>query len=114
MSIKLLSASAFAIAVSMATVPAFADVTITEERSVTVRYGDLDLSTSTGAHELLARIARAARIACSSSSREDLSDLRYENTCVSDAIDQAVADVGSPLLAEARGTTLAGSSVARN
>ena len=115
MSIKLLSASAFAIAVSMAAVPAFADVTITEQRSVLVKYHDLDISTSAGAHELLARITRAAELACSNGDTGmDLPSAAAHRACINDAIDHAVADVGSPLVAELRGTTLAGSSVARN
>ncbi|MFZ1989405.1 MAG: UrcA family protein [Alphaproteobacteria bacterium] len=114
MSNKLLSASAFAIAISMAVVPAFADVTITEQRSVTVRYSDLDISTSPGAHELLARITRAAEMACDSHFTTDLVGASATKACINDAIDRAVAEVGSPLVAEARGTTLAGSSVARN
>jgi len=114
MSIKLLSATAFAIAVSMAVVPAFADVTITEQRSVVVRYGDLDISTSPGAHELLARITRAAHTACDDHFTTDVATASATTACVNEAIDRAVAEVGSPLVAEARGTSLAGSSVARN
>jgi len=114
MSIKLLSASAFAIAISMAVVPAFADVTITEQRSVTVRYGDLNISTSAGAQELLARITHAAEMACDAHFTTDIASASATKTCVNNAIDRAVAEVGSPLVAEARGTTLAGSSVARN
>ena len=107
MSIKLLSASAFAIVVSMATVPAFADVTVTEQRSVVVHYADLDIATSSGAHELLARITRAAALACDSGEFvTDVSSAAAHEACVNDAIDHAVAEVGAPLLAEARGTTL--------
>ena len=115
MSIKLLSASAFALAISMAAVPAFADVTITEQRSVTVRYGDLDISTPAGAHALLARISHAAALACEEAeTRIDLADVEATNACINQAIDRAVAEVGSPLVAEARGTGLAGASEARN
>ena len=112
MSIKLLSASVFALAVTLASVPAFADITITEKHSVTVQFGDLDLSTRAGAHELLARISRAAAIACDPGFGVDLPTMSATRECVNNAIDQAVAEVGSPLLAEARGTSLAGASVA--
>ena len=115
MSIKLLSASAFALAISMAAVPAFADITITEQRSVTVRYGDLDISTPAGAHVLLARISRAAALACDQGDAgPDLSSATATRACINQAIDRAVAEVGSPLVAEAWGTGLAGSSTAQN
>lgn len=113
MSIKLLSASALALAITLAAVPAFAAITITEQRSVTVRYGDLDLSKPRDAQILLGRINRAAERACESpSDRTDLVDYGNYSTCVSDAIEQAVAQV--PTLTAAYGTELAGSSVAQN
>jgi len=80
-----------------------------------VRYNDLNISTSVGARELLARITRAAEIACEvHRGRADVETMRADAACVNSAIDRAVAQVGSPTLAEARGTSLAGSSVARN
>ncbi len=114
MSIKLLSASAFALATLLATVPAFADVTITEQRSVTVRYGDLNVSTPDGAQELLGRISRAAAMACEGPRiGTDLAGEPARKACINDAIDRAVAEVGAPLVAEARGTSLAGASLAQ-
>ena len=102
MSIKLLSASAFALALSLTAIPAFADVTITQQRSVGVYYGDLDLTTTTGAQKLLHRITRAAELACATPRPgEDLTAAGDVESCVKSAIDQAVTEVGSPLLAQA-------------
>lgn len=59
----------------------------------TVRIADLDLSTAAGVQTLYGRIKEATRIVC----RHELSRLEHE--CRARAIENAVKDVGSPLLA---------------
>ena len=59
----------------------------------TVRLADLDLSTAVGAETLYGRIKEAARVVC----RHESGRPEYE--CRARAIDNAVRDVGSPLLA---------------
>ncbi len=67
----------------------------------TVSYADLDLSTETGADQLLKRLDRAAQRACgpepSHSPLTPRLTAHYE-LCVRDAVDVAVERVGSPLL----------------
>jgi UrcA family protein len=63
-----------------------------------VRFADLDLSTAAGARTLYGRITGAASLVC-----------RYEETfklereCQARAIDNAVREIGSPLLASVHG-----------
>lgn len=66
-------------------------------RSVTVRYGDLDITTSAGAAALYHRIEGAARVTCGYEEHR-LASLSYVNRCNSSAISAAVASVNSPLL----------------
>jgi UrcA family protein len=64
----------------------------------TVRVADLDLSTVAGAETLYARIKLAARLVC----RHET--WRLEHECRARAIENAVRDVGSPLLASIHGS----------
>ena len=68
-----------------------------EIHSVTVRYGDLDLTSSAGAAALYGRIETAARMTCGHADHR-LATLPYVNRCNSSAISTAVASVNSPLL----------------
>lgn len=57
-----------------------------------VRFKDLDLATAPGAEALYGRIVSAARAVC----REQMHGLHVD--CRTRAVDDAVRDVGSPLL----------------
>ncbi len=59
----------------------------------TVRVADLDLSTAVGVQTLYGRIKEAARLVC----RHEF--YRLEHECRARAVENAVRDVGSPLLA---------------
>jgi UrcA family protein len=69
-------------------------------RTVTVRFGDLDLSTTAGAQTLYQRIRGAARAVCGEEGDYDLGlDSRhYWNSCFQSAVNGAVEKVHSPLL----------------
>ena len=67
--------------------------------SVTVNYGDLDLSTTAGTGRLYKRIVAAAEIVCPKSTAQDLQSLSAGRVCRADAIARAVRAVNSPLLA---------------
>jgi UrcA family protein len=66
-------------------------------RSMTVKYGDLDLSNSQGAATLYHRIVQAARAVCdpSDSSRWALAAM---HSCINQAVADAVTKVGQPQL----------------
>lgn len=70
-----------------------------ESRSVTVRYGDLDLTRTAGAKTLYARLTSAARSVCAPAAQHDLAAHRDWSICYSDALDAAVAETGSNALA---------------
>ena len=69
-------------------------------RTVTVRFGDLDLSTTAGAKTLYQRIRGAARTVCGEEEDYDLGldSRRYWNSCYQSAVNGAVDKVHSPLL----------------
>jgi len=69
-------------------------------RTVTVRYGDLDISTTAGAKTLYQRIRGAARTVCGEERDYDLGldARRYWMSCYQSAINGAVDKVQSPLL----------------
>jgi UrcA family protein len=69
-----------------------------EAHSVTVRYGDLDITTSAGAAALYQRIQAAARVTCGGYQDHALVRPPYAEHCSSAAISAAVASVNSPLL----------------
>jgi UrcA family protein len=68
-----------------------------EARSMTVKYGDLNLSDPQGAATLYRRISWAAREVCSSPD-DTLSTHLYFQACVDKAIADAVTQVGHPQL----------------
>ncbi|HUL19355.1 MAG TPA: UrcA family protein [Steroidobacteraceae bacterium] len=68
-----------------------------EPGGITVKYGDLDLSTASGAHTLYSRIAGAARTVCGFEGTT-LIDQAIWKGCYRGAISDAVAKVNSPML----------------
>ncbi|MGH8137403.1 MAG: UrcA family protein [Steroidobacteraceae bacterium] len=72
--------------------------------SVTVKYGDLDLSTTAGATALYGRIKRAARTVCGMDSIQP-EERVYGNwkPCYNQAIATAVTKVNSPMLTAVHG-----------
>ena len=77
----------------------------TPARSVTVAYGDLNLSSTQGTDALYARIVSAARAVCGGGEVDirNLEALAAERSCESNAIAQAVHAVHSPALAALAG-----------
>lgn len=67
--------------------------------SVTVHYGDLDLSTAAGVDILYRRIAGAARQVCPGVYSRDLSTVIAANRCQAEAIANAVQRLDNPRLA---------------
>jgi UrcA family protein len=66
-------------------------------RSMTVRYGDLDLSNPQGAATLYRRIVQAGRAVCDSSDSSPWA-LAAMHNCVNKAVADAVTKVGQPQL----------------
>ena len=69
-----------------------------EPRKVTVKYGDLNVSSHEGAAKLYARIAAAAQRVCRPSDSRDLGSQEGLEQCIHTAIANAVTDVGQPEL----------------
>jgi len=65
-----------------------------------VNYSDLDLSRPRDAHRLYSRIKHAARQVCDNYPSSDLHLLKAYETCLTKAINDAVAQVQSVQLAE--------------
>jgi UrcA family protein len=85
-----------ALAVSFASLSSASDTT--DARAVTVRYGDLNISTSRGAAMLYGRIRTAAEAVCSPLNHGDLSSKMHRNACVSQSIAGAVVRINQPAL----------------
>jgi UrcA family protein len=84
---------------SLASVCAAAE---TDPPQITVKFADLNVSSSAGASALYARIQRAARQVCPPiDGAGDLSSNVRMNACVHKAIADAVAKVGQPALFDA-------------
>jgi UrcA family protein len=70
-----------------------------------VKVWDLDLNDSQGVQVLYQRVQAAATDVCKSAARRHWKETRtaapagWTDTCVADAVDAAVRDVGNPLLA---------------
>ncbi len=77
-------------------------------RHTTVLFGDLNIHSQQGAQVLLGRLTMAARSVCGPEPMFfDLSLRQFYNACRKNALDDAVAAVGSPELVEAyRGNTV--------
>lgn len=82
-----------------ATTISFATPLSDDAPSVTVRYDDLNLSTSDGVDALYHRISKAARQVCPSANSRDLSVVAASEHCQATAVAQAVRDVNNPHLA---------------
>lgn len=68
-----------------------------EERvTAKVRYADLNLDSAEGAQALLRRIRRAARDVCSPVAGAGVEAHREFDVCLTQAVDEAVADVNKP------------------
>lgn len=68
-------------------------------RALPVHYGDLDVGREDGASALLERLTFAARRVCSPADTADLEMKMVYRQCLHVAMDRAVADAGSPLVA---------------
>jgi UrcA family protein len=88
-----------AFAALAATTISFAAPLSDDAPSVTVRYDDLNLSTSAGADALYRRISNAARQVCPSAYSRDLSVVAASERCQANAVAQAVRAVNNPHLA---------------
>jgi UrcA family protein len=71
-----------------------------EPAQVKVRYDDLDLSSENGALTLYQRITTAARQVCPTAIGLSLKENHIRNSCISSAVERAVAEVNSPTLAK--------------
>ena len=67
-------------------------------RTLTVRYGDVDLTRIDGAIALYQRLRHAAREVCAPAVTSDRIAAGLARSCEEHAIAQAVADVNAPLL----------------
>jgi UrcA family protein len=65
-------------------------------RSVTIRYADLDMSSTDGVHTLYERIDDAAHLVCPEGRR--LEEQRQALACYQQALQGAVGQVNNPLL----------------
>ena len=73
-----------------------------EFKSKTVNYADLDLSKQAGAEELVKRIRGAAKFVCSPKpNTTDIKSSDEYTKCVDRAFENAVAQVGNPLVTAA-------------
>jgi UrcA family protein len=83
---------------------AFAQTTTNDgqQRAVTVRYSDLNLSSAEGSRVLYARLTRAAEQVCPEKSDTPLAlrANRDANECIANAIERAVQQIKHPRLAE--------------
>jgi UrcA family protein len=77
--------------------PGTAAAAAAEAPSVTIRFADLNLSTSAGAQTLYHRISGAARMVCGPEGR-NLDEQREARGCYEQAVRRAVAQVHNPLL----------------
>ena len=93
--------SKFALAVAgvVASVASFAATPSVDSPSVTVRYDDLNLSTTAGVDKLYHRISSAARDVCPDIYSRDTNIALAAHRCQAAAIARAVSQVNSPALA---------------
>jgi UrcA family protein len=88
-----------AVAGFAASVTAFAGTAALDAPSVSVRYDDLNLSTTAGVDTLYRRISVAARSVCPDVYSRDPSVVIAANRCQSAAVAKAVSEVNNPSLA---------------
>lgn len=72
----------------------------TRTEQVAVSYHDLDLTTESGAEQMLVRIERAAERACSAlyPGRLSLTERRERRRCAQEALEVAVATLNAPMV----------------
>ncbi len=89
-----------ALAATALTTPSYAaSLHDLKKTQITVHYGDLNTASPEGATVLLNRIKSAARRVCGSSSGvRDLRSVTFYNSCVNQAVDEAVNKSNVPLL----------------
>lgn len=88
-------------------VSAQAGETSSTGRQISVSYADLDISHRAGAEALLQRIEVAASQVCGGQPDiRDLHQLAFYRACKKDAMDGAVASIGSPMVASLYGLPL--------
>lgn len=106
-----LLAAAIAVGATSAAVAAPAQ----ERVSVRVPVADLNLQSEAGARVALRRITKAASAICGDApdSREIARAAMFQE-CVRSAVDQTVADAGSPALAALNGSPLRSATLAAN
>ena len=83
----------------VASVASFATTSSVDAPSVSVRYDDLNLSTSDGVNSLYRRISSAARQVCPGVYSRELNVVAAAQRCEADAIAKAVSEVNNPHLA---------------
>ncbi len=97
----LVAAAGLVAAPLLATGPAWASISDTQTRSVTLRFDPRDLNTDHGADRLLSRISGAATKVCDDGgSMLQLESSAYR-VCRHDAIARAVADLNRPTVTAA-------------
>ncbi|HEV2561602.1 MAG TPA: UrcA family protein [Rhizomicrobium sp.] len=80
--------------------PAYAGDVHGAVKQVAVHYDDLNISTKSGAHILIARIETASKTACGGA--PDIRDLKmraFFSDCMKSTMDHAVASIPSPMVA---------------
>jgi UrcA family protein len=96
---KVVSKFALAIVGVVASVASFAATPAVDVRSVSVRYDDLNLSTTAGVDTLYRRISAAARDVCPDIYSRDIDTVAAAQRCQTAAISKAVSQVKNPSLA---------------
>jgi UrcA family protein len=88
-----------AVAGLVASVTGFAATPAVDVPSVSVRYDDLNLSTTAGVDTLYRRISAAARQVCPLGDLRDLQRVLAADRCQAAAVTKAVSEVNNPSLA---------------
>ena len=83
----------------VASVASFAATSSVDAPSVSVRYDDLNLSTTDGVNSLYHRISSAARAVCPDAYSRELSLRAAARRCEADAVARAVSEVNNSHLA---------------
>lgn len=104
--LRIFSAAIAAGTLAFATAPAFA-----AERSVEVRYGDLDLTTDSGASALQQRVKRAVVRVCGRPDVRNLAEMQDMERCRKDANIRSTRDIALALESARSGQRLASLTV---
>lgn len=88
-------------------------VAATPTQSVTVHFGDLNLQSDAGIRALYSRIQAATRVVCSPEPAGDRLAMLQFKACRSEALSNAVAQVGSPALAALHRSKVGGAEPVR-